>query len=696
MKKKYLLLSLLAIGSCCVAVGCGESKPVPDAGQAYTPDYTHRYEAPTTDGVVLDGRLDESFWQGKAYFEQGFLSDANGTLPRMKITAVPKETGVYIGSIIYDTNVTTYNEDGAYALNKTTNWEIDFLNLAKGEDPRLISFGQTELRRRSMIVDAHGSFLLQNEGSFPNPGMYGAGKVYIEGEANGGNTEYISMEAFLPYESIGVDTTEGAPDKFYLLPTFRSVFPNSATVSRSQLGSFYPWAYATAFYAFDENGYTQATKEDSVLGNTLSGYPKTAGWDMRKESEGEAVMRGNTAQQIFFKDVYEKDLVMSADVELLQRPEAVFNLETESKLGFVYYDEYNNRQAIMLQGVNAATRKYDQLNVQLCDYEGNREAVLGKASLSASTNRFTLKVTKIGNTFTVYVNGQYVAQTTVDKMSGKVFPGLLTKNAEAKFSNYSCKAYDPAQEGEVGYTQKIYLQKADFSGFEEQPVLLNMYAKANESVALPTTYYAGGNYELDSATAGSVTTATVNADGSTELVGYYKRVITFVNSRANTAYLAFGASGVTLEADATVGKDGQRFNGFVISQGSQSVPNKDKIAIVFKEKEVYFQRNYDWDNDGISASNAMFKAGTIISKQTASAHILKATTPTRIKLVMANGELSIYADNTLYVKVNLEGLLSDLGMTNMNAAGGFDVGLYGYDCNVAQQDVTFRNISVSK
>ncbi len=702
MKKRYLIFGLTALCASFAIAGCASSEF--DKGAEYTENYTKRYNAPTTDGVTMDGKLDEAFWADKAYFEQSYLANTNGSEATMKITAVPKETGVYIGSVIYDTNVTKYDDIGSLALSKSTSWEIPFFSVAKGEDPATFTTTEAQHRRHYFYMDPAGNFLLSN------PGLYGEGVSYIEGEPNSGNTEYISFEAFIPWETLKIDTTNGAPDYFYLLPTFRSISKGLTDASTMQLQP-YPWVYPTACYKFGANGYTQPIPEGSVLGNAKSGYPRTGGWDMSKAAQGEVSMTGNTWQHIFFKDVYETNVVVEADIEI---PETTnyprFYSSRDSRVGFTFYDSFGgpNVKTVVLDGLDYTTRKYSTVKVLLADKGGSGGVSLGGITLPQPSNKVNLKVTKLGGVFTVYVNDVYVATVDAQTLPGNVFPGLFTFNMEAKFTNFSCTTYNPTASGEVTYTQKLYLMKEDLTTYETTPVEVQVYGKANDACNLPQMYFADGqSYELYPEHSGSTTEGTINGNGSTVLTGYYKRVYSFGSEGPQAKYFKTGST-VTLEADAIVGKDGQRFNGFVISQGEDSDWNK-KLSFVFTDKGVRFQRKGVWDDGGIRAeapaiygdngskqTGITWSTGTMVQTPATSANnILKSTESTHIKFELSGGVVTISAGGTVYVKANLANLIQDLGMSSfLNANEDFKVGFYGYDCNTNGQNVTFRNVVV--
>ena len=78
-------------------------------------NYTGEYTGELDDGVKIDGIIDDSIWENANYLTSSFLQNENAddSFPKMQITAVPGQYGVYINSVMYDNNIVMIGEVGS-------------------------------------------------------------------------------------------------------------------------------------------------------------------------------------------------------------------------------------------------------------------------------------------------------------------------------------------------------------------------------------------------------------------------------------------------------------------------------------------------------------------------------------------------------------------------------------------------------
>ena len=117
MNKKHILW-VLALAITMLLCGCKETI-APAENQVSNQVYSFSSFAQSPD-VTVDGVLDEQLWQNKKWFKNTYITNSGGLQPIMELTAIPTEQGVYVGSVVYDSNLTC---DGQRNPAKHSCWE---------------------------------------------------------------------------------------------------------------------------------------------------------------------------------------------------------------------------------------------------------------------------------------------------------------------------------------------------------------------------------------------------------------------------------------------------------------------------------------------------------------------------------------------------------------------------------------------
>ena len=282
MKMRKWLPLVLAAGFATLSLaGCGGSEQENLSEVENNPQFDYRLGYDVTalgepdENVVVDGVLDDEVWQDKAFYSSGFNEDTTGDqYAHYRMTAFPTEKGVWIGAEAKDTNIRRYNDYGSFAPERNTGWELYFFCLPHGADQNKT---QPVSIRQCFHVDVNGNVLSTTS-------MSALAAVHLDGEPNSGETVGASFEMFIPYSALRIDTTEGTPEYFNILPIYRAFLPGTTTISRTNLWPF-PWIYTPAFYRFDADGYTSEDAPDATVGDAPSGFAKSANWDVSRESE---------------------------------------------------------------------------------------------------------------------------------------------------------------------------------------------------------------------------------------------------------------------------------------------------------------------------------------------------------------------------------------------------------------------------
>ena len=266
------------------------------------------------DGVKIDGIIDDSIWENANYLTSSFLQNENAddSFPKMQITAVPGQYGVYINSVMYDNNIVMYSEYGAYAPRYTTGWQIHFLNIQRGEDIMSISTSEMAVRVKNFTLDSWGNLV------FNTPELQGLAAIKIDGVVNSGNTNSITMETFISYESMQLDVSNGIPDTFYMYPINRSVFIGRTSASEMQPENLYNTWQPSYYYSFNEHGFVDSFADNFVLGNAPSGLARTAGWEYFDDDTPSVKSTREQAQTVYFSEVYADSFVLETDIEFAE------------------------------------------------------------------------------------------------------------------------------------------------------------------------------------------------------------------------------------------------------------------------------------------------------------------------------------------------------------------------------------------
>nr|WP_321152270.1 hypothetical protein [uncultured Acetatifactor sp.] len=434
-RKKILIGSITAACVLLLAAGValagillsrGEKREeIAPAENTYEMDY-HSYCTYEHDADIdIDGVLDESCWQGKKWYTNTYLDNVNGNRPVVRLTAFPTEKGVYIGSVVEDTNLM---DNGERAPLANSNWELRVTADNVGQER-----GNSAVYLTSYNIDMKG----ENFGIQPNFDR----AVKVVGELNSGDTTSATLEMFIPWESLGIDTSLGVPESFRIRPSYRAALPG--------MGGNWPLnltagdAQTKDFYTFSSEGYVNADREGAALGDSVVGFAKSANWDLSREAEG--IVQSSPGEEwhmIYFTGEYGADYIVETKVTYVKPlnndwPKAgIMFRGTDS----TWYDVAMNLNANVVSEDSDGRRSVDILEVGTVDHEWNWRSLTEFNTPNPNPyGPIKLTVLKYGKNFFYFVNDNYITSEVIASMDKEVLPALMALGADAVFEDYSCR-----------------------------------------------------------------------------------------------------------------------------------------------------------------------------------------------------------------------------------------------------------------
>lgn len=432
-KKKKLIITaaaafvlLLAVG---VTVWClmrgkwGEH--ITKAENHYETNY-HSYCTYEHDAdMKIDAKLDEAVWQDKKWYTNTYLDNLDGTKPVIRVTGFPTEKGVYIASVVNDTNLM---DNGERAPLANSNWEFRVTADNVGEER-----SSSALYCMSYNIDMKG----ENFGINPNFDR----AVRVEGEVNSGNTTSATLEMFIPWESLQVDTSLGIPESFRVRPSYRAVLPGVNGNWPINLNA--DAGQTKDFYTFTKVGYVNADREGAVLGDSAVGYAKSANWDVSREAEGIVQSSpGEEWHQIYFTGEYGANYILETKLRYIKPlnndwPKAAFLFRGTDSTWYLAGVNLNGQ--VVTKG-NDGKMEVNKLEIGTVGQEWNWRAFSQYSTINPNpTGDIKLTVLKYGKNFYYFINDQYVTSEVIETMDKKVLPGICSLGADVIYKDYSCK-----------------------------------------------------------------------------------------------------------------------------------------------------------------------------------------------------------------------------------------------------------------
>ncbi|MBQ5927230.1 MAG: hypothetical protein IIX01_04835 [Clostridia bacterium] len=461
--KKFLISALSIVAATCAAVGfaacSGDVKnnllnvTLPDYEYTFNPEFEDDY---ATD-MKIDGVLDEEKWKNQQWLthvERGVL---------VKYTTILDEYGVYLAGVAYDPDITYY---GRFDMYDNSGFSI---YMTREENDRKHN---TDVLR--MELDAY------DRRSYYQSRF--AGQAKVDGVIDSGETKSMTMEMFVSWKNLSVDTTDGIPQRVKIEPIYRKVVKNDEK-SRSHY-NIYPTFTEPAFISlypyFGATGYLSADIEGSPLGSAKNGLAATSGWDLSEIQNGKVKSTRGDSQALFFRQVASDNFVAKATVK------PIGSISNGSpKFGLIASQSFDNFRAIYVDS-NGFTAKKNLTVSTMTYYPGRRFQETAGVYRNLSYTGFgsggtaELEYVKCGTLLLFFVNGELVHSESQSWYDGVYAPGLYTLGCEAEFTNF--EAVELSTQEMESYLDAKGVSRIEIQSSRGGSVSSNKYAvKAGES-----------------------------------------------------------------------------------------------------------------------------------------------------------------------------------------------------------------------
>lgn len=443
--------------------------------------------------INIDGNLDEAVWQNKKWFTNTFINNTSGNLPVLKITGFTTQYGVYLASTVEDNNL-VYS--GSISTTTNSMWELNFAADNVGEPMRSDPLYRAEVNI-DMRADNHANDINIDRA------------VMTEGTVNSGETKGATLEMFVPWEVLQVDTSKGIPDEFRVMPVYHAVFLGNDTMT-AMVTLGYTRSRTSDYFRFNKDGYMFADAEGATVGDNRYGYAKTGNWDISKESQ--KIIRSNYGEDhhiIFFKDAYGPNFILEGTFI----PVGSLGQEAYPKAGFAFYSgqtalstpyhavHLNVQQSNLVDSVKG-TKNFSKYQI----YTLNNQNGTWNQTLLQSTNienpnatkkeGVKLTVVKYNDKFWYFADGVLVGQEVKDFMDTDVFPAIHLIGCDVIVKNYSCKAMD--EDSMKDYLSKQGMYLIDARATNNQGTVVSSVASVKKGGSYSITITSKSGYEVSS------------------------------------------------------------------------------------------------------------------------------------------------------------------------------------------------------
>ena len=441
MKKKSVLIKksvfiwfalLMATMLALSLTACSKSSTIPSnklLGYDFS-DSTAYGEMPD-EHVYIDGKLNEPMWQQSDYWVHSDPS-VNGVTLHVTTHFSPK--GLYIGAYSEDRNV-YFN--GRNFRNHNTNFNF------------LIAFSSTATS--AAFVD----ILIDSNSVFPGITRVNARSAVLGKEVNTGESDGLSVEMFMTWDDLGVKIKSDEngepvlPERIYMQTRYRYVLDQRGT--SSQAVTIRPTlAYTTLqvadFADFGKNGYLTADETDAKVGDAISGFAKSGGWDIAAEADGTVRSTKGYYQAIFFRSGMANNFVMKTKLKF----NASLTNQLGAKAGLITYKDMMNYRAVTIdfdssnvsRGRAIKSKLFTATHYPAATYVLDALSEGNNISYAGSNDMTELTVIKNDADFYYIVNGKFIASEKMEYMNGVAAAGLYSMHGEIEFTDYEFKSFD--------------------------------------------------------------------------------------------------------------------------------------------------------------------------------------------------------------------------------------------------------------
>ena len=405
-----------------VAAGCNGDKNanIIESNDSYKWTYTQPFVDDMDDDMKIDGKLEESRWTegGKKW-----LTHTEKDV-ELRYTTAFTQKGLYIAAEAKDPGM-QWNDTRDFANNSSFYFYI-------------ISNKATEYHAfdcMGFYVDELNSACRQNS-RFAAKGL--------RTEVNGVPT--LTAEFFASWKALNytVDKATGMPEEVNFLPQYRYV----AGVNSTENTYLKPALAETGgdrvknAYSFNGDGYINVDVDGVELGNAVTGFAKSDGWDLSNiKGENKSLTANRVGDQaIFFKDINSSRYSYSVDITFNESYNdgipavGVFDMKNAADFNIMWF-----------HGEDIANNKNSYRYFLRDLHTGRSDTQQGNLDVTSGSKTIKIRVIKDDSRLYYIFNGKYEFGVDLNWLGGKSIPGLYTFGANATFSNWEVTDFESAE-----------------------------------------------------------------------------------------------------------------------------------------------------------------------------------------------------------------------------------------------------------
>lgn len=555
--RKWLLVILSVLCATCFFAACTSTIRLSDIQLDALPALDPVYGVNPEEGIVIDGKADETIWREKAYLKNA-EKERN---VEYYVTTHLSEKGVYIFAYSRDSWVCYTNRN-----NYKRNTHFYFVLTAKeGQE----NFNSGVCREIKVDTSAY---------TMPSNFRYTAVSV-SNGTLNTGKSQGMQTEIFVSWEQLGIDTAATKPEEVKLHSSYFSV-PRLNTDGK-YVSNMFSSNNPSTHHRYGKDGYIETSDLQGGLGSSAYGTVKSGGFE-KTERGMESV--GGGSQTAFF-DMYSDSFVIQATI---RSDGAVYNKSTIAKAGFILAQPSGMYSAIMLdlrapiQGnkdakTNVAadgTIKNTRL-ISLCNYPNGAQLRTSEFYEGVDGEYASVQLTLIKDKSTCYyiVNGELVEIEILDWMQGAVRVGIYSLNADCVFSEYSfidCGRDETALQEAIN----TYARRISYEDNDPKVVFQSSETAVKNGETGSVDFYVASGYTVE-----NIYNNNINA------TDYFRR-----NQSGATLRLPNASEDVYLEADVKEIEDYATISGKATLPSGNKVPFTDVYVVGEKPFTSYYLR----------------------------------------------------------------------------------------------------------
>lgn len=645
MKKKHVIILITAIilvlalaGTVAALLSAPSEIEYGPAENVCDSNYSSYSNVKGDPAMTIDGVLDEEQWANLKWFNHTFLANHSGSMPSYKVTAFPTEYGVYVASVVTDSNLV---HDGTLNNSINSNWYLCFTATNVGETA--VAGIQN---KKTISIDIAENIM----SAYTNIDR----AVVVEGTVNSGATESATLEMFIPWSVLEIDTSLGIPEYVGILPKYNAVLTGSNSVTATAT-ILLEENHTTDYYLFGSNGYLTADAENAVVGDMGYGFAKTASWDISQEGNG--IVRssvGTEYHRIFFKDCYGPDFIIEATII----PYAAIDNDWP-KAGFCFVASSGEYHAVFLDfgGKNGlvdsvnGTKNFADYSLISLNNEGNiwnwnQNEVSGYEKTNKNATKqegVKLTVIKCGSQFWYFADGKYLTTETYEFIDKDVTPGFYALGADVVYKDYSCTALDQTTLYQILNDNNLYY------------INTTLLSSGGTAVTSQKSVTKGGSYTISLTSKSGYTVSSVKINGVEHIEDAKEKAV-------NGVYTVTGVK-ENQEVEINYEKcDGITFSGYI--QGGNGNISATMILCNTTNRAL----RYEISATAAKGFKVKIPAGTYTITVTADNHEMVNTTLVLDEDVEQNYTLkeSVFADSVTVNKNPVNSITSVWDMTKEN------------------------------